>query len=272
MYDTEATPSNVSDVYRTIPFEVYKESPRGDGRVENMRLDHSVLVETCRDWGSPYFALVEDDIVTSRDWFTRFKRGLAYVEKQSEKTKTDWIYLRLFYSEIFMGWNSEEWLTYSETIFLVYVVVLAVFLESRRRWKLGAKAGASATESNILVAAVFGLWIPAMIVLYFMAGRVSVNRLLPWPSRPAREMQRYGCCAQGLVFPEKQLQGFQDLLRNPPYDFAGDQILEGYVDDRGLKKWALEPSVFQHVGLKQSSAGDRRAEVWNFSFERQHKR
>ncbi|EON95703.1 putative integral membrane protein [Phaeoacremonium minimum UCRPA7] len=271
VYDTESTPSNISDVYRTIPFNVYKD-PRGDGRVENMRLDHSVLVETCRNYGSPYFALVEDDIVASRDWFRRFKKGLAYTESQSEKTQTDWMYLRLFYSEIFMGWNSEEWLTYSETIFLVYVVILALFLEARRRWKFGARSGASAAESNILAAAVFGLWIPAMIVLYFMAGRVSVNRLIPWPNPGAREMERYGCCAQGLVIPERHLEGFQNLLRNPPYDFAGDQKLEGYAESRGLRKWALEPSVFQHVGLKQSSAGDVRAEVWNFSFERQHKR
>jgi hypothetical protein len=81
-------------------------------------------------------------------------------------------------------------------------------------------------------------------------------------------MPRYGCCAQGLLFPRRQLDGVFELLRNPPYDFPGDMILEGYAGDRELKKWALDPSVFQHVGFKESSEGPRKAEVWNFRFER----
>ncbi|KAK3944965.1 hypothetical protein QBC46DRAFT_372398 [Diplogelasinospora grovesii] len=263
-----------SHVYRTIPFDLHDGHKRGDGRVENMRLDHSALLESCWKRESPYFALVEDDIVASRDWFTRFKKGVAHVEKQAKTTGKDWIYLRLFYSEIFMGWNSEEWLMYSEAIFLVYAVVLLTFLAVRTRFRrgpVGIPASVSAQASRHMAALVFGLWMPAMIVLYFLSGRVSVNRLNPFASssQGVREMPRYGCCAQGLVFPRRHLEPIQALLRDPPYDFAGDQMLEGFADGRGLAKWALDPSVFQHVGFKESSAGPRTAEVWNFSFERQ---
>ncbi|KAK5991732.1 hypothetical protein PT974_07766 [Cladobotryum mycophilum] len=276
---------NGSSVYRTIPFDLYDgdndghAEHRGDGRVENMRLDHSALVETCKNHGSPYFALVEDDIIASRDWFKRFKRGLTYVENQAKKTKKDWLYLRLFYSEIFMGWNNEEWLMYSKNIFLVYTVVLLVFLarfalgKKRFRYKLIGGSGSATTghASRYLAALVLGLWMPALVVLYFLAGRVSVHRLNPftWSWHGAVEMPSYGCCAQGLVFPHRHLDGVLSLLRNPPYAFAGDQILEDYARDHSLAKWAIDPSVFQHVGLKQSSAGDERTEVWNFSFERQ---
>ncbi|KAK3681367.1 hypothetical protein B0T22DRAFT_473268 [Podospora appendiculata] len=289
LYGTPPPTANTSTIYHTIPLNLHDGQPRGPGRVENMRLDHSALVEACRNRGARYFALVEDDIVASRAWFARLRKALPYVEQQAARTGRDWIYLRLFYSEIFMGWNSEEWLTYAETIVLVYVVVLLAFLETlrrRRRWAVWRKAGSGGgsggggvdvSRYTMAAALVFGLWMPALIVLYFLAGRLSVNRLNPLSAVFAngagvREMPRYGCCAQGLVFPQRQLEGFQALLRDPPYHFAGDQILEGYADDKGLVKWALEPSVFQHVGLKESSDGPRRAEVWNFGFERLHSR
>ncbi|KAJ3533291.1 hypothetical protein NM208_g8048 [Fusarium decemcellulare] len=80
-------------------------------------------------------------------------------------------------------------------------------------------------------------------------------------------MPRYGCCAQGLVFPNHHLQGLQDFLREPPFQFPGDMITEDYARDRGLTKWALDPSVMQHVGLVESSEGLRRAESLLLSAE-----
>jgi hypothetical protein len=267
-------PPNGSTAYRRIPFDLKEGNIRGDTRVENMRLDHSALVETCRQHDYPYFALVEDDIVAMRDWFPRFKKGLAFVEKTTEETKREWIYLRLFYSEILMGWNNEEWLSYSKVICLVYSAVLILFLVGRKYVRKGISTSVSPHAQRYLGALIFGLWLPALIALYFLSGRLSANRLNPFgmsASHGAREMPHYGCCAQGLILPHRHLEGFQALLRDPPYEFPGDMILEGYAEDRGLVKWALEPSVFQHVGFKESSEGVRITNVWNFGFERQHK-
>ncbi|KAL3962358.1 hypothetical protein ACCO45_003881 [Purpureocillium lilacinum] len=234
--------------YHATPYEVRGE-PRGDGRVENMRLDHSVLVERCHAKKTPYFALVEDDVVASRDWFRRFRDAIPYVESEAQKTGQDWIYTRLFYSELFMGWNAEEWLTYAEVVFGVYAVLLLVFLELRRRHKIGPSgpsAKGTTREFNFMAALVFCLWMPALIALFFMAGRISLHRLNPFTGRGS-------------------------LLRNPPFAFAGDQILEDYARDHGLMKWALDPSVLQHTGRRESSDGPRKADVWNFSFERQQR-
>ncbi|KAB5518923.1 hypothetical protein GE09DRAFT_507241 [Coniochaeta sp. 2T2.1] len=261
-----------NSIYRTVPFDLVPGRPRGEGRIENMRLDHSLLVEACRNHGADYFVLVEDDIIASRDWFARLQKGLAYVEARTIKTKQEWIYLRLFFSELLMGWNSEEWLGYATHIFIAYAVSLVLFLVARRYFRLGAIAGSgkSAQTYRYVAALAFGLWLPALIALYFLAGRVSANRINPfaWNPHGVREMPNYGCCAQGLVFPRRQMDGIFQLMRFPPYDFPGDMILEGYAGDRGLKKWALDPSVFQHVGFTESSEGPRRAEVWNFTFER----
>ncbi|PNP56415.1 hypothetical protein THARTR1_03493 [Trichoderma harzianum] len=267
-------PPQGSTRYRRIPLDLKEGSVRGDGRVENMRLDHSALVEACREQEYPYFALVEDDIVTTRDWFPRFIKGLTYVEQKTKETTREWIYLRLFYSEILMGWNNEEWLAYSKIICLVYTTVLAAFLVGRKYVRASASSSVSPHAQRYLAALVFGLWLPALIALYFLSGRLFTGRLNPLSLSTlhgAREMPHYGCCAQGLVLPQRHLEEFQALLRDPPYNFPGDMILEDYAEARGLVKWALEPSVFQHVGFKESSDGTRRAEVWNFGFERQYK-
>lgn len=261
--------------YHTTAFDVRGEG-RGEGRVENMRLDHSVLVERCRGQKTPYFALVEDDVVASRDWFPRLQSAVRQVDGETRKSGRDWIYTRLFYSELLMGWNAEEWLTYAEVVFVVYAALLAVFLGLRRRHKVGPAKGAASSSTiinfNYTAALAFCLWMPAAITLFFMAGRISMRRLNPFGRSGVDEMPDYGCCAQGLVFPERHLEGLEALLRDPLFAFAGDQIIEDYARNHGLTKWALEPSVLQHVGQRESSEGPRKTNVWNFNFERLQRR
>ena len=264
MYDS-ANVTAPSELYTVIPRDV-RGAGRSDSRVENIRLDHSVLVEQCRLHDPAYFALVEDDIIASRDWFSRFRAGVAEVERRSEASGRDWLYLRLFYSEIFMGWNNEEVFDYLKVIIVAYTVAI-ICLFAALRYRSRRPSGRPATRDFAqYVALVLGLWMPACIALTFVTGRITIHRLMPSPG--VREMPRYGCCAQGVVFPNRHLPGMQDLLRNPPYKFPGDMITEGYAKNKRLAKWALDPSVMQHVGLVESSEGPRRAEVWNFSFER----
>ncbi|KAG9500563.1 hypothetical protein J7337_009044 [Fusarium musae] len=252
--------------YKVLPHDV-RGMGRSDDRVENIRLDHSVLFEACRRRDPTYFALIEDDIIATPDWFTRFKKGVIEVEQKATDAHQDWMYLRLFYSEIFMGWNNEEIFDYLKVVILGYTALIACLLLALR-CRQRRHAGSFATKDFAqTVALLLGLWIPACLALAFVTGRITLHRLFT-RSPTVREMPRYGCCAQGLVFPNHHLQNLQDFLREPPFQFPGDMIMEDYARDHGLSKWALDPSVLQHVGLVESSDGPRRAEVWNFSFER----
>ncbi|KAF4446594.1 integral membrane protein [Fusarium austroafricanum] len=267
IYSNGSKPHSKSKLnYKVLPHDV-RGMGRSDERVENIRLDHSVLFETCRKRDPTYFALIEDDIIASPDWFTRFKKGVIEVEQKATDAHHDWMYLRLFYSEIFMGWNNEEIFDYLQVVILGYTCLIACLLlalRCRQRRYSGTFASKDLAQT---VALLLGLWIPACLALAFVTGRISLHRLFT-QSPTVREMPKYGCCAQGLVFPNHHLQGLQDFLREPPFQFPGDMIMEDYARDRGLSKWALDPSVMQHVGLVESSEGLRRAEVWNFSFER----
>lgn len=270
------------DAYRELPRDLTGRG-RSNDRAENMQLDHSVLLEACQQHGSPYFALIQDDVIASRDWLQRLWRGVAELENSPKENEKDWLYLRLFHNEGLMGWNNEEVLQYMKIIVAMYAVVGSILLiimrccrRRRRASRTRAKSVGSGTSALRPPAAhsfeyfsllALGLWIPASIALFFMAGRVTFHRLThrtPY----VREMPEYGCCAQGLVFPQRHLDGMMTLLREPPYNLPVDMLIEAHALQNGLTKWALDPSILQHLGRAESSDHGRVGNVWNFSFER----
>lgn len=270
------------DAYREIPRELRLGRTRGNGRAENMQLDHSILVEACQKHGSPYFALVQDDVIASKDWLQRLWRGVAHLENMPKANEKDWLYLRLFYHEGLMGWNNEEVMDYVKIIVGVYAILGAVFLitirccrRRRRATRSRAKSVGNGTalrppqthSFSYLASLALALWIPACITLFFVAGRVTFHRVTN-RSPTVREMPQYGCCAQGLVFPQRHMDGVLNLLREPPYDFPVDMLIEAHANKNEFTKWALDPSILQHIGRVESSEHGRKNDVWNFSFER----
>jgi hypothetical protein len=258
---------------------------RGITRGETVHIDHSVVFEACRKRGARYMALVQDDVVFSRDWYPRFEEGIREVERKAAETGQDWLYLRLFYSELLWGWNNEDVPGYIRTIVMAYGVLITGFffvwvylrrcrrrrhlrLDDRQSEKMSAAPPKPISHTfNYMVARVLFLWTPAVISLFFITGRVTLHRSLN--SQPQTvEMPNYGCCAQGLVFPKRHLEGLQSALREPPYRFPIDIMIDWYERDKSLTKWALDPSVMQHTGALDSSDRGRRINVWNFSFER----
>jgi len=114
---------------------------------------------------------------------------------------------------------------------------------------------------------------PACIGLYFAAGRVTVA---PLP-RGVHKMNRFGCCSQVFVFPRGQVPGLISYFREQEKGHR-DSLIEEYADMNGLERFAVTPSLFQHIGTTSSRyAGDGGAlmwhrnaaqNIWNFDFER----
>ncbi|KAL6898922.1 hypothetical protein GGI43DRAFT_72816 [Trichoderma evansii] len=260
----EDTPKDLvaSNGYQTIP-----RHPEFAARDERVRRDYSVLSELCRQNNAEYFILVEDDVIAARDWFQRLRDATPQVNERAVAKNQDWLYLRLFYTETYMGWNSEEWPIYIRNIILIYAAVLGAMLATRQVYHMAqpsAKERASKV-SKLLMANILFIWIPLFIGLGFMAGRLTVS---PLPFG-VQEMPRYGCCSQSLVIPSRHLPILEEKLKEPPYDLPADSTIEKTADSLGLDKWALVPSAFQHIGARGSSArGGALKSTWNFSFER----
>ncbi|KAM0499018.1 hypothetical protein ACHAP8_005722 [Fusarium lateritium] len=231
-------------------------------RNDRVHRDYATLMEDCRKTGAVYFALMEDDVIAARNWASRLLDGLTYLERTDDTEK--WLYLRLFYSETYLGWNSEEWLEYLVHSLCFYTIVLCLYLvivavDMRRRSNISYFM---AHRHDVLH---LTFWAVSFIVLYFLAGRLTVD---PY-KEGIWEMPNYGCCAQGLVIPKQHLPDLENTLRAASNEIAGDSLIEKFADDRGLKKYAIVPSVLQHVGIKGSSdAQGSKKTTWNFNFER----
>lgn len=115
--------------------------------------------------------------------------------------------------------------------------------------------------------------LPLAIILWFSAGRMVV-----WPlSQGVIEMNNFGCCSQGFVFQRQMAEELVTYYSEKRIGFV-DMLTEEYGDRTGLPRWAMNPSVFQHVGASTSKLETEvpgkdhvrtvAETLWNFAFER----
>ncbi|KFY96120.1 hypothetical protein V500_02568 [Pseudogymnoascus sp. VKM F-4518 (FW-2643)] len=236
---------------------------------EKLMFDFLYLIDHCRQTGATWIAMVEDDVLAQDGWYHHTLRGLEEVKQKHDESKT-WVYLRLFYTEKFLGWNSEEWPTHlAWSIFFVTIpALLALAIRNRA-------PSARKNLTNSFIATICLIFVPACIVLYFLAGRVSMQPLPPGVSL----MNNYGCCAQGLVFSQDIMPSLVARLESVPPGPA-DVAVETWAIEKDFERWALTPSVIQHIGRKtmkqvfgepdkpseRYSIGAARG-LWNFGFE-----
>ena len=111
--------------------------------------------------------------------------------------------------------------------------------------------------------------VPLCLTLYFAAGKPTVQ---PLPAG-VNVMNSFGCCSQGLVFSRGMAQRLKGWYAKRGIGFA-DALTEEFGDRFGHVRWAITPSVLQHVGSRSSKVegGEERgmsiaAKMWSFAFE-----
>jgi hypothetical protein len=235
--------------------------------------DYGSLVGACLDkTDAPYIAIFEDDVVAAPDWYRQTLAGLAKSELKLSRTHDqprEFLYLRLFYTEQFLGWNSEDWLEHGlwslSAVSTSWIMLLCARLWHDRMKRL-------LMSRVVMVACVSAA--PLTVLLCFAVGRTT---LLPL-SAGVSVMNRYGCCSQGLVFPRASAQDLVSWFRESRIGFV-DVLIEEYGDrNPGRDRFALVPPVIQHVGRRSSKDADTREppagglsaaeRIWSFEFER----
>lgn len=242
--------------------------------VKKAIVDYTYVMQKCVDTGAPWVAMVEDDTLAVSGWYPRVMKALARADDQYRVSESgaspareggEWLYLRMFFTEEFLGWNIEELPWY--ILASVGVVLANVFgLVLLRGLVFGRRL------TNIMIAVEAFICVPALVALYFMAGRLSMQPLKPG----VHEMPKFGCCAQGLVFSSSMAPAVISQLREVGAGFV-DEIIEAWANRMGYVRWVAVPSILQHVG-GHSSKGDDFGDqskyersvaekIWNFGFE-----
>ena len=222
--------------------------------------DYEYLLKRCHNTGTKWVMLVEDDVLAKAGWFAKAVAALEEIEAQIGESK--WLYLRLFYTEKLFGWNSEEWMQYLGWSIVALLVTATALVGTRACSRRLRKH-----MSNSTIALVCFFCLPATIVLYFMAGRVSMRP----PSFGLQRMERFGCCSQGLIFPHDIVPQTMETVRHATNRrYYVDMTLERWGNADHLARFALVPPLLQHVGSQSSKGHDfdeGANSIWNFEFE-----
>lgn len=123
-------------------------------------------------------------------------------------------------------------------------------------------------------------WMPPYIHTWqYKSGRFTALPFKNVTEHGAMEMSAGGCCAQGIIYPIATIDPLTAFYRQRRIGFIdelADQLAWDHPEKTG-RRWAMVPSVLQHVGGKSSkgdnwgsdkpgemSAAER---IWNFAFE-----
>jgi len=242
-----------------------QETPKG--HMKKALFDYSFMLRRCLDSQAPYILMLEDDVIAADGWYRRTKAALADLANRPDYASS--IYLRLFYNTRIQGWNSEFWPHY-----LFWSVVFESLLGGIL-WLLHRNnAAAAGFLTHRTTFTILFICSPACVALYFAAGRLTVH---PNPTG-IHQMNSYGCCSQALLFPRDQVPPLLDYFRKKRTGLR-DVLIEMYADRNGLTRWALTPSVFQHIGSRSSKWKGNGSDVvdeygliateriWNYHFE-----
>ncbi|KAL5339527.1 hypothetical protein BJX70DRAFT_363902 [Aspergillus crustosus] len=232
---------------------------------EKALFDYTYLLRACEGVGAEHVAMLEDDVLAMDGWYHRTRQALASIKQQmAEKREPKWLYLRLFYTERFLGWNAEEWPTYLFYSLFAVTSITSILLLTRHYLPKTRPF-----LQNDTIFALCAFCTPALIILFFAAGRVT---MLPIPTG-VNEMAKFGCCSQGFVFPQSRVSDLVALYEKERVGYV-DMLTERYANEHDETRWAVTPSVMQHVGrlsskeaLNQGGQKSSVAELWNFGFE-----
>ena len=193
------------------------------GNREKMLYDYTYTLKTCIDARTPYIAMLEDDVLASDGWFWRTFLGLQQADDlvaKSSKIK-DYLYMRLFYTEEFLGWNSEAWREY-----LFWSIVFATGAIGTALTARAISTTARKSISALRLSFVVAIALAFAILLFFAAGKTTVLAL----PRGLNEMNQYGCCSQGLVFARNKAQDLAEFFEARKVGYV-DMLIEEYADE-----------------------------------------
>ncbi|KAL5342276.1 hypothetical protein BJX70DRAFT_410417 [Aspergillus crustosus] len=221
--------------------------------------DYIYALQTCQKVNASYTIVFEDDIILATGWFAKTLSSLADIARLDPTQPRPWIYLRLFYTETSLGWSNSD-TAYRNMPLIMLILVLATFatLVVLRRTRF------QRLHLDFLSITVIALiCVPAFTALAYMAGKYNLM-----PLRGVVEMNKFGCCTQGLVFPHDRIAGLIEFLTARRHGQT-DSLIEEYADQSQLTRYALAPPQLQHVGLKSSryNLDVNTRSTWAFWFE-----
>lgn len=163
----------------------------------------------------------------------------------------------MFYVDYLLGWYGEDWLIYLFCSISVWMLLTGTTVAMKQWFRRQMEP-----FSPTIIIVFSCVFIPAAIVLHFLAGRQTT-----WPIRPGvHEMNKYGCCSQGLIFPRSIIPLLLERT-DLETDWLVDMMIEQIANQEGWSRWVVVPALLQHIGATSSKGYDfdnSAKQLWNF--------
>ncbi|CAO2653913.1 Nn.00g106460.m01.CDS01 [Neocucurbitaria sp. VM-36] len=229
--------------------------------------DYSLVLEKCAEQFTPYIAIFEDDTVAMDGWYHRTIAAIHEAEQQAalRRAKPEFLYLRLFYTESFLGWKGSNWWRYLLTcIGIALIPTLAIFLMRYKQTTTKLSLRLMTRRTFTFIYAILAV----LILIFFALGRMTMR---PLPNG-VHEMPKFGCCSQAIVFPNTKAVELVSYFKERHLGYT-NVLIEDFANERGELRYAVTPSLVQHMGRKSTkedndgpiSVAER---TWSFTFEK----
>ncbi|KAG2411949.1 hypothetical protein HFD88_009505 [Aspergillus terreus] len=222
-------------------------------------IDYRLALQSCYDYtDAPWIMMLEDDVLAQGAWYNHTMRSIQNIEAWKEQGRIrDWLYLRLFYTEKFLGWNSEFWPVYLGWSVAIVLAAGLTGICCRRRVR-----PLQEVLSNRFLAIVCLLCVPLLIGLYFLAGRVTMRPMQPG----IHLMNKHGCCSQAMVFPREKIPIVANemmIVQDWKKVKAADSVIEMVGNEYGFDRLAISPPLTQHIGAATYKEDKKK---WNMDY------
>ncbi|PRP83492.1 hypothetical protein PROFUN_04366 [Planoprotostelium fungivorum] len=241
-------------IHRSAAPQVYPEGFENESKWEHKEtIDYVFGLRICEKLAK-YTLILEDDLIITSHFVQKlFKRALVPLERGAETKRSGvwgkpWLLVRLFYTEFYSGWASEDSLLLpflsivpGSLLTLLTLFLLSSFESRSLRWYVK-------TQKNL----VFILWVSFVLSSGFCLYAVGKQNIIT-PFSPGLFQFEPHAFTVGVVFSNSRTRALsQHLLDN--YQREPVDILIGeYAKRENLQRLLLVPNLVQHIGVFSSN-------------------
>jgi len=211
---------------------------------EKEKDDYVYCLKTASSFVSPYYLVVEDDVLLDERAIETVHFLMSYFGLFSA---VDWLFVKLYYPEKWSGYSRS-----CETVVEVagYSVLggclcVGIVLLTPRHRKCLLNCRNLPVFFWFVVGAVFTALVCTSIGRQYVESWrhyfVSTHQLVAAP----------GCCTQAVLYPAHIISDLSSHLRrvHSDYDYSIDIAIDGFAHVRGLRRYLVRPNVARHIGL-----------------------
>lgn len=221
--------------------------------------DYVYALERCYDAGTPYIAMIEDDIILADGWMVRTLSALKQVSSIKDGPQS-WLYMRLFNQERSIGWASSE-IGGNHEFWIILGIAAAILTPALTARRMGKPPRGFCDLGTLYIVAL--IINPALVILFFQSGKAS---MLP----PAAGVfnEPFGCCSQAMVYPREQVSMLIEFFRERQTGQV-DLLLNDLALMKGLDRYSLYPVLAQHIGIDSArmTLKTEAQAIWSMAFE-----